>query len=113
MIFDEELREQVARVNEEARDIRAESRRHGELPQWDLVESDLLAPLGELINAIETEIAKRDDSQALAPVDREPVPDRFQETVRRYYERLGGVDAPTSADVSAQPQPEAEINDAR
>ena len=28
-------------------------------------------------------------NQAAVPLDRDPVPDRFGEAVRRYYERLG------------------------
>lgn len=107
MIFDEELRDQVAQINEQAREIRAESRRQGTAPQWDLVDTELLTPLGELIDAIQSEIAQRDDSRALAPVDRDPVPEGFQETVRRYYERLGGIGAAPSTAESTDP------NDAR
>ena len=35
------------------------------------------------------ELARRDSRESLAPIDRDPVPNRFAESVRRYYEELG------------------------
>ena len=33
--------------------------------------------------------ARRDPRDKLAPIDRDPVPNRFADSVRRYYEELG------------------------
>jgi hypothetical protein len=35
------------------------------------------------------ELSRRDSRESLAPIDRDPVPTRFAESVRRYYEELG------------------------
>ena len=35
------------------------------------------------------ELLRRESSEALVPIDREPVPPEYAEQVRRYYERLG------------------------
>ena len=35
------------------------------------------------------EIARRESPDALVPIDRDPVPKRFSDMVRLYYERLG------------------------
>ena len=35
------------------------------------------------------ELAKIKSDKALVPIDRDPVPDAFEELVRRYYLRLG------------------------
>ena len=40
-------------------------------------------------NQLADELARRGPKDNLAPVDRDPVPPRYSELVRRYYERLG------------------------
>ena len=35
------------------------------------------------------ELARRDSKDALVPIDRDPVPGRYSESVRRDYEELG------------------------
>jgi hypothetical protein len=46
-------------------------------------------PLTELRDRVSQELLKRDKSQAMVPLDREPVPPEFQEQVKQYYEKLG------------------------
>jgi hypothetical protein len=46
-------------------------------------------PLLELRQAVSEELLRRESSEALVPIDREPVPATYAEQVRRYYERLG------------------------
>jgi len=46
-------------------------------------------PLVELRDKVAEELLRREASQALVPIDREPVPADYVEQVRRYYERLG------------------------
>lgn len=88
-ISDPDLQNQVARVRERARSIRAEAQRHAQQPNWELVRTQVQEPLLDLQNRIAEEIARRTDPESLTPVDRDPVPTRYRDLVRSYYERLG------------------------
>jgi len=90
ILSEPDLRNDVARVRDRARAIRAEFTRHGKEPQWSLVEQQITNPLTELRNRIGEELAKLQSDKAIVPIDRDPVPGRFAELVRRYYENLGG-----------------------
>jgi hypothetical protein len=83
------LRSAAARVREQAQEIRAESKRHSKAPNWDLVRETVYEPLVELQRELNEELLRRSSPEAVVPLDRDPVPDRFGEAVRRYYERLG------------------------
>jgi hypothetical protein len=90
MLNESDLRNEVARVRDRARAIRAEFTRHGKEPQWDLVNQQITKPLAELRNRISEELAQLQSDKAMVPIDRDPIPSRFAELVRRYYENLGG-----------------------
>jgi hypothetical protein len=49
----------------------------------------IAAPLAELRDRVSDELLRRTAKQALVPLDRDPVPPRFSEKTRRYYENLG------------------------
>ena len=49
----------------------------------------ILDPLDELQKRLKEEIAKRESPDSLVPIDRDPVPDRYADMVRKYYERIG------------------------
>ena len=83
------LRNEVARVREAARIARAEFKRHSVEPKWDMVKSQISAPLAELRDRVGEELARRDSKDALVPIDRDPVPSKYGDRVRRYYEELG------------------------
>lgn len=102
MLDDPELRADVARIRDRARGIRADYKRHSKEPQWELVRKELLKPLVELQSRINEEIAKRESKDSLVPIDRDPVPNRYAEMVRRYYEELG---RDHSQPVGARPKP--------
>jgi hypothetical protein len=89
MVGDPRLRAEAARVRDRATAARAEFRRHSKEPNWDLVYEDISRPLFELRKAVNEELLRRESSDALVPIDREPVPPEYAEQVRRYYERLG------------------------
>jgi hypothetical protein len=89
MVDDPELRAEAARIRERARTIRAEFKRHSELPNWDLVQVQLAGPLVELRDRVAHELLRRTSQKALVPLDRDPVPPQYSEKTRRYYERLG------------------------
>lgn len=84
-----ELRNAVAGARERARLFRQEYRRNLKKPDWAVVKADILRPLVEVKAKIGTELSRRQANDPLAPVDRDPVPARFAEPVRRYYEDLG------------------------
>ena len=89
MLDDANLRTEVARVREVAKGVRAEFKRHSVTPNWDLVQTKIGAPLAELRSRLSEELARRDSKENLVPIDRDPVPTKYAERVRRYYEDLG------------------------
>ncbi|HRV47958.1 MAG TPA: hypothetical protein P5068_09355 [Sedimentisphaerales bacterium] len=90
MLTERDLREDVARVRDRARTVRTEFTRHGKEPQWNLVQQQITKPLVELQEKLRDKIAQLESDEALVPIDRDPVPDRFADVVRRYFENLGG-----------------------
>jgi hypothetical protein len=94
MIDVPDLRNEVARIRERARSIRTDVKRHSKTPQWDLVKSQVSTPLAEIRNRVAEELAKREKSDSLVPIDRDPVPNKFSDLVRRYYEKLGSEEQP-------------------
>jgi hypothetical protein len=89
MLPQRDLREELARVWDNARTIRVESKRHGKEPQWDLVQSQVIKPLTELRERVSERLAQLQSTEAMVPIDRDPVPDRFTELVKTYFENLG------------------------
>jgi hypothetical protein len=89
MVDDPELRAEAARIRDRARSIRAELKRHSEPPNWDLVRMQVAEPLVELTDRVAEEVLRRNSRQAIVPLDRDPVPPRFSEKTRKYYEQLG------------------------
>jgi hypothetical protein len=49
----------------------------------------VMQPLREVRDRIADELARRESSDSLVPIDRDPVPNRYSDLVRRYYEELG------------------------
>ncbi len=89
MLDDPDLRAEAARIRDRARGFRVELKRHSKEPSWDLVELQVAKPLAKLRDHIEEELLRRTSDDAAIPLDRDPVPSRFTEQVRKYYERLG------------------------
>lgn len=84
------LRGEATRVRERAREARSEFRRHSLEPQWDDVEQMIAKPLRQLTRGVAAELLRRTaERHAIVPIDRDPVPDRYADAVRRYYESLG------------------------
>jgi hypothetical protein len=89
IVSDPQLRAEAARLRERARLLRADFKRHSREPNWELVQVQLAGPLLELRDRVALELLRRTAQQAIVPLDRDPVPPRFQEKTRRYYEQLG------------------------
>jgi hypothetical protein len=88
-----ELRAEAARIRDRTRMVRSDVQRHSKDPQWELIRLEIATPLAELRTRISEELARRESTDALVPIDRDPVPARFSELVRRYYEQLSGEQA--------------------
>jgi len=84
-----ELRNALAAARERARMLRSDWRQEQKKPDWTVVQLEIVKPLVEVRNRVAEELARRDSKDSLAPIDRDPVPNRFAESVRRYYEELG------------------------
>jgi len=89
MLDDETLQQEAARVRDRAREMRRDFNRHGERPQWGLLEDEIMEPLRALRNRVDEELAKRERPDSRVPLDRDPVPAPYEDLVRDYYERLG------------------------
>jgi hypothetical protein len=89
MVDMNDVRTDVARVRERARTIRQEMRQKGQKPDWAVVRLQLAHPLAEVRDRISEELSRRQSQDALVPIDRDPVPNKFSELVRQYYEKLG------------------------
>lgn len=84
------LRDSVANARERARLLRQDFKRDLKKPDWATVRLEVLKPLVEVRSRIAEELARRGDNKdPLVPIDRDPVPNRYAESVRRYYEELG------------------------
>ena len=94
MVDSNALRNQLQSARDRLRTERLEFKRTGLKPtEWDLVRMQVMKPLVEVRQRIEEELAKRDNREAMVPIDRDPVPARFSELVRKYYENLGKSEA--------------------
>ncbi|HUY91958.1 MAG TPA: hypothetical protein VMV10_24670 [Pirellulales bacterium] len=89
MVDDPELRAEAARIRDRARGIRGDSKRHSKPPDWNLVRVEVSEPLVELRNRVAEELLRRTNKDAILPLDRDPVPPKYSEKTRRYYEQLG------------------------
>lgn len=83
------LRSEIATARERARQMRQDFRRDLKKPDWAVVRLEVVRPLVEVRQQISEELARREPKGELVPIDRDPVPGRFAELVRRYYEELG------------------------
>ena len=89
MLDNPDWRNDVARVRDRAQALRAEYKRLSAPPQPSLIKTQIVAPLAEIRSRIQEELARRENKDGLVPLDRDPVPNRYSEMVRRYYEQLG------------------------
>lgn len=89
LLDEPELRSEVAAARERARLLRRDFRQDLKKPDWAVVELEIVRPLLEVRNRVAEELARRNSRDSLVPIDRDPVPNRYAEQVRRYYEELG------------------------
>ncbi len=82
------LRQDVARVRDRARSVRADFKRHGEAPKWSVLEQQIMVPLTEIYDRVAEELRRIEPEHKVVPLDRDPVPSRYSDLVRRYYKSL-------------------------
>ncbi len=85
-----EWQDELARIRQRARELRTEVKRQSKEPQWDLVRNQIIKPMVDLHRRLGEELALLQSDEALVPIDRDPVPQRYSELVRSYYEKLAG-----------------------
>lgn len=89
MMPEEDLRNEVAKVLDNARGMRIDFKRDNMPPGAAAIQMKIVDPLVELRSRVSEELAKLNKENPLAPIDRDPVPGEFRELVRKYYEELG------------------------
>lgn len=89
MIPQQDLRNEVARVGDDAREMRVDFSRDNLPPEAASIDQRITQPLIELRQRLSEEIAKLNRENPISPIDRDPVPSEFRDLVRRYYEELG------------------------
>jgi hypothetical protein len=89
LVDDPTLRDNIAKARERARLTRQDFKRERKKPDWAVVQLQVMKPLTEVRDRIAEELARRESRDALVPLDRDPVPNRYSELVRRYYQELG------------------------
>lgn len=89
LLDDPELRSEAARIRDRVRGAREEYRRHATEPDWTKLQELVADPIHELRDRVAEELRRRQSPDSLVPIDRDPVPPQYAESVRRYYERLG------------------------
>jgi hypothetical protein len=83
------LRNAVAAARESARLLRQDYTRNLKKPDWAVIQLQIVKPLIEVRDQISDELARRQSKDSLVPLDRDPVPNRYADSVRKYYEELG------------------------
>ncbi len=80
---------EVAQIRERARALRMDYKRNGKRPDWAVITTQISTPLAEVRERVDEELLKRQSKDALLPLDRDPVPPKYSDQVKRYYEQLG------------------------
>ena len=90
LVSDPAMRGEATKIRQAARELRSEVKKHAAEPKWDLVKELVADPLRELSQQVSQELLRKaGDKNSMVPIDKDPVPGRFNESVRRYYENLG------------------------
>lgn len=89
LIEEPSTRTRIAEARETAEEMRRDFKRRSELPQWEMIVNEVVAPLNEVSSWLSSELSRIENPDSLQALDSDPVPDEYQEIVQRYYESLG------------------------
>jgi hypothetical protein len=84
-----DLRNQLATVRERVGAFRGYYRQDGRVPSGEVVRNQILEPMAQARVWLRQQIARLEDANSLVPLDRDPVPEKYSDLVRSYYEKLG------------------------
>ena len=84
-----DLRNQLATVRDRVGALRGDYRNLGRRPSGETVKQQILLPLAQVRVWVQEELARQENASSLVPLDRDPVPEKYSEVVRTYYEQLG------------------------
>lgn len=85
-----DLRNRLAEARERVAASRADYRRRGQKPDAEALRTQVLAPMAEVQARLQEDLARLANVKSLVPLDHDPVPEKYSEMVRQYYEKLGG-----------------------
>lgn len=89
LLEDRDLRAEVARIRDRAEAARADYTRNSKEPDWDRLIDAVAEPLAEIRQRVREERRRQESPDSLVPIDRDPVPVEYADTVEKYYQRLG------------------------
>ncbi len=89
VVTDPEAQSAVARARRAGIEMRKDFKRHSKEPDQARIANEVLRPLAEAATELDARLRELDREDPLAPVGRDPVPDRYTEIVRRYFQELG------------------------
>ena len=89
LVDDPVLRQQLGDALGRAQELRRDYTNHANPPKWGDVNDNVLTPLNKVRNELAKELARQTQPDALQPVDRDPVPEKYAASVQHYYEALG------------------------
>jgi hypothetical protein len=89
VVTDPDAQSAVARARKAGQEMRRDFKRHSKEPDPARIQDEILKPLAEAAKELDARLRDLDREDPLAPVGRDPVPDRYSEIVRRYFEELG------------------------
>ena len=84
-----DVRNQLATVRERVGVYRGHYRQSRRVPSREELQSKVLAPLALARQWVGQELSRAQNDRSLVPLDRDPVPDKYSDIVRKYYETLG------------------------
>ncbi|MCY2982903.1 MAG: hypothetical protein NTY15_04615 [Planctomycetota bacterium] len=91
LVTDPEMKGEVKRIREAAREVRVDYKRHSREPQWSLVRELIANPIEQLREKVQEELLRKSSERSsIVPIDHDPVPSKYQQQQDRYYENLGG-----------------------
>jgi folate-dependent phosphoribosylglycinamide formyltransferase PurN len=89
VVTDPNAQSALARARRAGIEMRKDFKRHSKQPDPERIQTEILDPLAEAAGGLDARLRELDREDPLAPVSRDPVPDRYAEIVRRYFEELG------------------------
>lgn len=88
VIDDPEALTEITRAYRAAQSMRKDFRQSGNSPSPERINQEIVQPLEEAARAVDARLAALNREDPLAPVNRDPVPERYEELVSNYFEAL-------------------------